>query len=170
MLILLGILACGSTGVIEEAAVVSDEEKTAVTPAPQTPVLDEPIPKEEAPVKEEAPPPEPEAVAPEPVLLNTLDPNVNLPIFRHKDSGCYVLVPTGQNDGSLNPVYQRIPTECPEEMMMPGWESCREGELRQIGERCECQVLVGRPPPPAIEVDCPQEEVTPEAENSEEAE
>jgi hypothetical protein len=165
VLILFAMLACGETNV-EEAPVVSSEpaKPEAVQPVQVQPQEEKTVEAEtEEPV---LPSEEPEAeVAPEPVLLNAIDPNVNLPIYRHKSSGCYILLPTGQNDGSLNPVYQRVPTECPEEMMYAGWEQCLEGDLRQIGEACECQILVGRPLPPAVSVECPKPDTEPTEEN-----
>ena len=32
--------------------------------------------------------------------------------------GCYVLVPIGPSEGGANPMYRRIPLECPEEMLL----------------------------------------------------
>ena len=137
------------------------------TPEPVLPPAKEPIIKEVP----EDPPEAASAPLPEPVILNAMDQNVTLPIYRHKDSGCYVLVPSGQNDGSLNPVYQRIPTECPEEMLWESWDNCREGEIWQIGETCECRIMVGQPKPEPTSIACPmapepEPEPEPEAENT----
>ena len=158
MFILWSILACTS-----ESEVGTESE-----PVPE--ITESPAPESEAKVNIEAPqeepqqPAEPEAPPPEPVMLNTLDANTQLPIYRHKDSGCYVLVPTGQSGGSLNPIYQRIPTACPDVMQWESWDNCREGELWQIGDQCECRVLVGQPKPAPVPLDCPKAPETPDVE------
>ena len=160
MLILLVMLACDNTVVekeerevkIEALPVINVEEQTTEKEPKPIPVEAEEIPVEE-PV--------------EPVVLNSKDPTVDLLIYRHKDSGCYLLVHTGSNEGTLNPVYQRIPTDCPEEMLGSAWDNCLEGEFRQVGESCECQVLVGKPLPAPTPIDCPSENLEEEAEQDE---
>ena len=162
MFILLTFVACSEEPeVLIKEPVVQEVKEEAPQPDPE--------PSKE--IKEEVPPPvaEPEAPPPEPVLLNALDPNVNLPVYRHKNSGCYVLVPTGQNDGTLNPVYQRIPTDCPDAMQWESWDNCREGEVWQIGDACECRILVGQPRPDPVSIECPKapEPVNEDKEDSE---
>lgn len=163
MLILLVMLACDNTVVqkekrevkVEALPVFDVEEQTTAKEAKPSPVEPEEILVEE--------PAEPI----EPVILNPKEPTVDLLIYRHKDSGCYMLVPTGTNEGTLNPVYQRIPTDCPEEMLGAAWDNCLEGEFRQVGESCECQVLVGKPLPTPTPVACPSEDPEEEAEEEE---
>ena len=152
MLILLSLLACSTGSEPETAPKPSLPDAQPQAPEPAAPPAEAPTPVDEP----QDPPAEvPDAPPPEPVLLNALDQNVSLPIYRHQDVGCYVLVPIGPSEGGANPMYRRIPTECPEEMLWESWDSCRQGEIWQVGEPCECRIMVGQPKPEPTPIACP---------------
>ena len=89
MLILLSLLAC-STGRNQRRRLslpLPDAQPEA--PEPAAPPAEAPTPVDEP---QDSPADIPDAPPPEPVLLNAMDRNASLPIYRHVDVGCYVLV------------------------------------------------------------------------------
>ena len=164
MFILLSLLACST-----ELEPDSEPKPPLSSAQPDPPEPAAPPDEEPTPVDEPQDPQNdvPVAPPPEPVLLNAMDQNVSLPIYRHQDIECYVLVPIGPNESGGNPMFRRIPTECPEVMLWESWDSCRQGEIWQVGEQCECRIMVGQPKPEPTSIACPTAPAEPETQHPE---